>query len=163
MKEEKNDGKRTVLNVNINVEAIANAARNVDHIDNLALEINTVNPRKITLEQEIYTLKSVPWNDKLKGKKKDEAPRVVGIRSMVVDSLSTTAKQDHITINGILDVPKNGHKVVKLEECLFETEDDARAVAQVLTTIELEKVTAIRDEADEAIIAITKQIEDDRF
>lgn len=154
---------KTVLNVSVNVEAIANAARNADNLDNLALEIETVNPKKITLEQELFTLKSVPWNDKLKGKKKDNAPRVVGIKSIVVDSLSTTAKADHITINGTLDVPKSGHRVVKLEECLFSTEDDARAVARVLTEIELEKVVTIRDEAQEAIDSIEKQLEDDRF
>jgi hypothetical protein len=157
------DGKRDVLNITVNVEAIANAARNAANLDDLALEINTVNPRKITLEQEIYTLKSVPANDNAKGKKKEFGPRVVGIKSIVVTSLSTTVKEDHITINGTLDVPKSGHRVVKLEECLFETEDDARAVARILTEIELEKATTIRDDAQEAVDMIKKQLESDTF
>lgn len=156
--------KRDVLNITVNLEAISNAARNADKLEDLALEIDTINPRKITLEQEIFTLKSVPANDKKsKGKKKDYTPMVVGIKSIVVESLSTTVKENHITINGVLDVPKSGHRVVKLEECLFESEDNAREVARVLTEIELEKATTIRDEAQEAVDFIQKQLADDRY
>lgn len=157
--------KRDVLNVSVevNVEAIANAARNASNLDELALEISTLNPKSITLEQEIYTLKAVPVNDKVKGKKKEFAPKVVGIRSIVVDSLTTMAKSDCITINGTIDVPKKGNRVVKLEECLFESEEDAKAVARVLTEIELEKAQTLADEATAAVNFIKKQLEDDRF
>lgn len=161
-KEEKKD----VLNITVNVEAISNAARNADNLEDLALEIDTVNPRKITLEQELFTLKSVPANDnakKAKGKKKEFVPMVVGIKSLVVDSITNTVKEGHITINGILDIPKSGHRVVKLEECLFETEDDARTVARVLTEIELEKATSIVNEAQEAVDFIRRQLDSDRY
>jgi len=161
MKDEKE--KRDVINVTVNVESIANAARNAENLDDLALEIETLNPRKITLEQDIYTLKSVPANDKLKGKKRDFAPRVVGIRSIEVDTISNKVKPDHITINGTLDIPKTGRKVVKLEECIFATETEARAVARVITEIELEKAISIQDEVNESVNMIKKQLEDDRF
>ena len=154
---------KDVLNITINLDGIASAARNADTLDDLALEIDTVNPRKITLEQDLFTLKAAPVNDKLKGKAKEFAPQVVGIKSMQVESLSTTVKADHITINGILDIPKTGRRVVKLEECLFGSEQEARAVARILTEIELEKADKIRVEAEDAVAFIKKQLEDDRF
>lgn len=158
-----NEKNKTTLNVNINVEAIGQAARNASSLDDAVLEIETLSPKKITLEQEIYTLKSVPVNDRVKGKKKEFAPKVVGIRSIVVDSLTTMAKSDCITINGTIDVPKKGNRVVKLEECLFESMEDAKAVARVLTEVELEKAQNLADEATAAVNFIKKQLEDDRF
>jgi hypothetical protein len=166
MDKEGRESKKDVLNVTVNVEAIASAVRNADNLDDLALEIETVNPKKITLEQEIYTLKSQPANDKKEKKGKKllfASPRVVGVRSIIVNSLTTEAKEGHITINGTLDVPRSGRRVVKLEECLFVTEEDARAVARVVTEVELERAQSIRDEAQEAVDFIKKQIEDDRF
>jgi len=159
MSKEKNE----VINVTINVKEIANAARNATNLDDLALEIETLNPRDIKLEQDIYTLKSKPWDDKAKGKKKEFAPKVVGIKSFMVDSLTTKAKEGYVTINGVIDVPKEGRRVVKLEECLFATEDNARAVARVLTEIELERAQEMADEANRAVDAIKTQLANDRF
>ena len=159
MKEEK----KTLVNVTINVEAVASAARNSDSLEETALEVETINPMKLTLEQNIYALKTVPINDKVKGKRKEFAPKTVGIKTIFVTGLASSLKEGCITINGSLDVPKAGHRVVKLEECLFDSEDNARAVARVIAEVELERATAIFDEAEETVNFIKKQIEDDRF
>jgi len=159
----KENSKKELLNLTITVEEIAQAARNATSLEDAVFEIETLNPRKIVLEQEIFTLKTTPVNDRVKGKKKEFAPKVVGVVSLVVESLSTVGKSDSVTINGTLDVPKKGNRVVKLDECLFSSMDDAKAVARVLTEIELEKAQSIADEAMEAVNFIKKQLEDDRF
>lgn len=155
--------KKDVLNVNLNIEAIAASRRNADSLEGLALEIPTVNPMKITLKQDIYTLKAVPVNDRVKGKKKDFSPKVVGIKSITVSSLAIGVKENCITINGVIDVPETGNRVVKLEECLFDSEADARAVAKVITEVELEKAKEMADEANEAVNYLKEQLESDRF
>lgn len=157
------DPKDETLKVSINIKAVATAARNASSLEDAALEIDTLNPKKLTLDMEIYTLKAVPVNDKVKGKKKEFAPKVVGIKSMTVNSLSNTGKEGHITINGLLDVPKSGNRIVKLDECLFDDIDNAKAVAKVLTEIELEKASDMLSEAQEAVNFIQKQLEDERF
>ena len=155
--------KERILNVNLHIDAIAAARRNASSIEETALEVPTVDPKKICLDDNIYTLKAVPVNDKIKGKKKEFAPKVIAIKSFIVNSLSNTVKEGCITINGTLDVPKTGNRVVKLEECLFESEDDARAVAEVLTQVELEKATEMLDEATEAVNFLKKIIDEERY
>jgi len=163
MKEEKS--KKEVINVNINVESIMSAARNSDDLETAVLEIETVNPRKITLEQDLYMLKAVPVNDnqKLGKKTKEFVPKMVGIKSFTVNSLATGLKEGYITINGTIDIPKSGNRTVKLEECLFASESEARTVARVLTEVELEKVTEAEEALTKAKNTILKQLEDDRF
>jgi hypothetical protein len=149
----------------VNIKAIAGAARNADNLDELALELETVNPMKLHLRKELFMLKSVPVNDsKGKGnKKKDFSPRCVGIKSIVISSLCDTVKAGYVTINSSIDIPESGHRVLKLDEAIFDSEEDARAVGICLTEIELEKAKAMRDEAQEAVDFIENQLKKDRI
>ncbi len=165
-----NKSGRDIITVSISKEtlhALAQAARNSVSLDEAALEIETVNPAKITLDSSLYMLKSKPANDKISKKEMKKAtnynPKVVGIVSVIVDTLSNKSKPGCITINGSIDVPKTGRRIVKLDECIFSDEVDAREVARVLTEIELERATEMMDEATEAVNFIRKQLEDDRF
>jgi hypothetical protein len=164
MKEEREDGVEFKKS-SVNIKAISSAARNADNLDDLALELDTINPMKLHLRKELFMLKSVLVNDKDrgKGKKRDFSPRCIGIKGMIVTSLCDTVKPGYVTINSSVDIPESGHRVLKLEECLFDNEEDARAVGIVLTEIELEKAIAMRDEAQAAVDFIENQLKKDRI
>lgn len=154
---------KQVLEVHVNIDAVASASRNNSgDLSELALELDTVNPRELTLDQEIFTLKVVPVNDKVKGKKLEFAPKTVGIRALTVNSLANV-KEGMVTINGTIDVVKEGRRVLKLEQCLFDNMNTAMEVAKVICQVELEKAEKIRAEATEAVNFLKKQIEDNRF
>lgn len=154
---------KELIGVHVNVEAVYAAARNSDKVDNIALEIETINPLKINLEQSIYTLKSVPANDKAKGKLKEFSPKVVGIICTEVESLKNNKSEGVVTINGTIDIPRSGRKTVTLEECVFDNEQDAKAVARVVTEVELERAQELVDDFQSGIDFLKKQVENDRF
>lgn len=152
-----------LLNLELNVESIANAARNCKDLDELALEIHTVSPKNLTLEKELFLLKAVPVNDRVKGKKKEFAPKTIGITSTVVETLSSIKGSDTIIINGTIELPKKGGKVLKLNECVFDDYEYAKAVAKTLAEVELEKAQDILNDMTETVNSLRKQIDDDRF
>ena len=156
--------KESFLNVDItiNVDAVRAAANNSKRVRDVALEIPGVNPRDLSIEDQIFGLTLLPVNDTAK-KSDPETACYVAIQPIVVDTLSNKAKPGFITVNGTVDIAKEAGRVMKIEDCFFVNQSDARAVCRVITEVELERsLDRIETEKKNADF-LQKQLTDDRF
>jgi len=153
---------KEVLNISVNLDAIRQAALNVDEMDNLMIELDAVDVRSLKLDDQIFGFTSNPVNDQTKV----ETPstlRYIAIKPIVVSGLNNTVKPGFITINGDIDIPKTEKKATNLANTFVCSEGEAKAIAQLLTKIEYDKACAIAKEAEEVKVFLKKQSEDNRF
>ena len=156
------DKPKVSLEVNINIPAVEAAARNAGSIKDVALEIPVVDPRKLTIDSQIFGFSVRPVNDEVK-KLKPSTLRYVAIKPVLVNNLSSTIKEGFITVNGDVDIPRESGRVIGIEQAFLQDEEDAKAVAEVLTLSELERAEAMVEEASLARDFLKKQYEDRRY
>ena len=151
------------IKIKINVQAVRNAAKNAETLDKVSLmEIEVINPNKLTLGNEIFGLTANPLNDKIKIVKPSTL-RYVAIRRININNLSNTITPDHVTVNSDTDIPTKSGEVLRLNQIFLEFEDDARQIARILTENELVKVEDSIEERIKAKKFYTEQLTEDRF
>jgi hypothetical protein len=150
------------INVTVNVDAIRAAASNAAKVQEIALEVPVVDPKDLSIDDQIFGLELLPVNDKAKKNNPDTA-MYTAIKPIVVDTLSGRAKPGFITVNGTIDIPKEGGRVNKVEDCFFTKQEDARAVCRIITEVELDRSLERLENEQKNADFLKKQLEDDRF
>lgn len=157
----KNKDRVIDVNITINADAIRAAASNAAKVQEIALEVPVVDPKDLSIDDQIFGLELLPVNDK--AKKGPETAMYTAIKPIVVDVLSGRNKPGFITVNGTIDIPKEGGRINTIENCFFTKECDARAVCRIVTEVELDRsLERIENEQKNADF-LKKQLEDDRF
>ena len=146
----------------INIAAIKSAAQNCDNLDKIALELDVVNPKTLTLDDQIYGFESLPVNDKIKIPTPSTL-RYIAIRKINVESLDKNITPGHITVNGTIDMPLETGKVVSINEAFIQGEEPARQIAKALTEHELQRAIDIEIDAKKAKVFLQTQVDEDRF
>lgn len=150
------------VNVSVNIDAIRAAASNAAKVREVALEVPVVDPKDLSIEDQIFGITLLPIKDD--AKKADPNTSVYpAVQAILVDTLSGRAKPGFITVNGTIDIAKDAGRVNKLEECYFVNQLDAKAVCRVITEVELDR-SMERIAIEEANAKfLQKQLTDDRF
>lgn len=158
----KKEEKTINIDITISKEAIKNAANNAKRIMDIALEIPVVDPRDLSIDEQIFGIELKPTDDKVTKVTPDTSVHVA-VLPIIVDTLSGRAKPGYITVNGTIDIPKESGKVIKLEDCYFANQADAKEVCRAITEVELDR--ALDREKTEHLNAefLRKQLTDDRF
>jgi len=147
--------------LNINPDVIRAAASNVLRVQDMALEIPVVDPRDLSVDDQIFGVELHPI--------KKDAPvgpssaLHVAIKPIVVEVLSGRSKPNYITVNGTIDIPREPGKVVKLTDCYFVSQMDARAVCRVITEVELERSLERSKLEEENQTFYKNQVTNDRY
>lgn len=150
------------VDVKINLDAVHAAASNAARVRDVALEVPVVDPKDLSIEDQIFGLTLLPVNDNAKKSNPDTAV-YPAVQAILVDTLSGRAKPGFITVNGTIDIAKEAGRVNKLEECFFVNQADAKAVCRIITEVELDRLLErIKIEQDNADF-LQKQLTDDRF
>ena len=142
------DKREVEVLVNFSVEAIRSAAKNASDINEVILDVACVNPKKLHIDSVIYGLKVVPVDDGIKSPKPSTLC-TVGVIKTNVESLSGSINTGMVTVNGIIDIPKEIGRTNLLKDIYFETNEEARQVALVFLEEEYNK-------AEEAVVATEK-------
>lgn len=158
-------GDRAVLVTALNEDVLRSALTNAAKIFDAALEIPVVDPKDLSIDDNIYGIVVGPVNDVLKDGKKlpPSAGVYAAMQPIIVESLTKKAKPGFITVNNTVDIPLESGRLVKPQEAFFANEEDARMVCRVITDIELER--SLEREAIEKEIQkfLNKQRTDDRY
>jgi len=157
----KDNQKVVNLDLTINVDAIRAAASNAQNVQDMALEIPVVDPKDLTIDDQIFGITLLPVNDS--DKKKPSSTMYTAVKPIIVDTLSGRAKPGHITVNGTIDIPKESGKIVKLEDCYFANQANAKAVCRVVTEVELDRALERVETEQRNADFLKKQLDDDRF
>ena len=112
------------------VDSVRAAAKNAATLEEVVLDIPTLDPRQLRIDDKIYGLKIVPVMDSVKSPTPSTA-RTVGVVDYNVDTLSGIVRQGMMTINTHLDIPKDVSQTNGIEDVYFEDKESARAVALV--------------------------------
>jgi hypothetical protein len=150
------------VNVTVNVDAIRAAASNAAKVKDVALEVPVIDPRDLSCDDQIFGIVLKPVNDNAKKSNPDTAVYCAVVPT-IVETLSTRAKQGFITVNGTIDIAREGGKVNRLEECFFSNQADAKAVCRVITEVELERALEAIQEKQKDADFLQQQLNDDRF
>ena len=150
------------INVSLNIEAVHSAAMNASDLKNVAFEVPCVNPRELTIDSKVYGFKIVPVDDQVKQLGDDDA-RCIAVQSTVVDSLDKNQREGYITVNGRIDIPMTHGKMVQLEEVFLAKQEDAHAIAEVLTEVELQKAMDIVEKKQKVVDFLKEQLENKRW
>lgn len=145
----------------IDLKTIRAAASNASKVQEIALEIPVVDPKDLSIDDQIFGVVLNTVDDK--EKRTPDSAMYPAILPILVDTLSGRAKPGFITVNGTIDIPKEQGRVSKLEECYFTEQEEARAVCRIVTEVELER--SIKKEQEQAKITefLQNQINKDRF
>ena len=118
------------VTLNIAVDGVRAAAKNAATLEEVVLDLPTVDPKKLSIDDKIYGLKIVPVKDSVKNPTPSTA-RTVGVYDINVDTLSGVVHPGMVTINTHLDIPKEVAHTNGIEQVFFEEKEAARAVALV--------------------------------
>lgn len=150
------------FNSKINIEAIRSAALNSKELKQIAFEVKTIDPLKLKMEDTIYSFVLKSINDSA-DKNETSTAQCIAIRKTVVDTLSNRVKPEHITVNGDIDIPKRTVRLTTLENVYMSNQDDARAIAEVVTKVELDRIGDLIKVKEKEQAFLKKQIEDNRY
>lgn len=150
------------IGVTISRDAVKNAANNAKRIMDIALEIPVVDPRDLSVDEQIFGIELKPTDDKVTKVTPDTSVHVA-VLPIIVDTLSGRAKPGYITVNGTIDIPRESGKVIKLEDCYFANQADAREVCRAITEVELDRSIDRETREHKNGEFLKKQLADDRF
>jgi hypothetical protein len=118
------------VTLSIAVDGVKAAARNAQTLQDVVLDLPTVDPKKLSIDDKIYGLKIVPVKDSAKSSTPSTV-YTVGVVDINVESLSGIVHPGMVTINTHIDIPKEVAHTHSIEEVYFEDKEAARAVALV--------------------------------
>lgn len=118
------------VSLSIAVDGVKSAARNAATLEEVVLDLPTVDPKKLSIDDKIYGLKIVPVLDSAK-RSTPSTVHTVGVVDINVDTLSGVVHPGMVTINTHIDIPKEVGHTHSIEEVYFEDKEAARAVALV--------------------------------
>jgi hypothetical protein len=119
--------------IELNIEAIRAAAGNSKKLQDIVIEAPTVDPKDLSCDDQIFGIVLNPVNDKLKGKVTPDTTCYPAVQAVLIDTLSTRAKPGFLTVNGTIDLPKEGGgKLTKLENSYFASNEDAKSVCRTI-------------------------------
>jgi hypothetical protein len=133
-KEEK-DG--IIIDVKVNIDAIRAAAKNAAKVQDVALEVPVVNPRDLSVDDEVFGIILQPIL--ATEKKNPDTTLYTAVRPIIVDTLSGRVKPGFIVVNGTIDIPRETGKITTIENCYFSDKNYAKAVCRAITEVQLER------------------------
>jgi hypothetical protein len=145
------------VRITINVEAVHAAVQNSNDLTNVAFEVPVVNPRELHYGSKIWGFRIVPIDDQIKKLQNSDA-RCVAIKSILVNSIAGDLKEGYLTINGTIDIPMAPGRMVKLEEVFLAKEEEALAIAKVVTEVELDKALEVVKKKQEIADFLKEQL-----
>ena len=153
------------LEVKVNIEAVKSALRNSEKIEEAALEVPAVNPTKLTLRSRIYGIEFNPISPekKIKHLTLPTLGSYPAIREIIVDSLAADVKEGYITVNGNIDIPEEGNRLINIKDAYFTTEEDAREVCKAIAMINLDRVREIKKLVEKEEVTLQEQLDADAF
>jgi hypothetical protein len=154
----KGKNEKTVLEFSIT--AVKAAATNAAKIQDIALEVPTVDARDLSIDEQIFGIELLPIKKEKNG---PDNAKYVAVKPVVIEVLSGRNKPGFITVNGTIDMPKEAGRVVKLEDSFFADLDTAKAVCRVITEVELERALEREKEEHANVDFYLKQQTDDRY
>ena len=148
----------------INIEAIRAAAGNAKRLQDIVIEAPTVDPKDLSCDDQIFGIVLNPVNDKLKGKVTPDTTCYPAVQAVLIDTLSTRAKPGFLTVNGTIDLPKEGGgRLNKLENAYFANNDDAKSVCRTIAEVQHDRSLAIQAEEKQNSDFLAELIKNDRF
>jgi len=118
------------VSLTIAVDGVKAAAKNASSLQEVVLDLPTLDPKKLCIDDKIYGLKIVPVMDSVKNPTHSTAC-TVGVVDINIDSLCGTVHPGMVTVNTHLDIPKEVAHTNGIEQVYFEDKEAARAVAMV--------------------------------
>lgn len=153
--------RKVEVTLGFSVDGIRAAAKNASRLEEVALDVPCVNPKKLSIDDKIYGLKIVPIDDNVKS----PVPSTlcsVGVVEIHIESLSGVSKQGYIVVNGRIDIPKEMGHTNKIEDVYFEEKEAAREVGIIFLEEEYEKSTKNLEKAAEIRDFLKLQLEEAR-
>ena len=134
-----NKEKREVeVNLSIAVNSVRAAAKNAKTLQEVVLDLPTVDPRTLSIDDKIYGLRIIPVDDSVKSPT-PSTTCTIGVIDINVDTLSGIVHKGMVTVNTHIDIPKEVSHTNKIEDVYFEDKEAARAVAIVFLEEEMLK------------------------
>ena len=124
------DEKKVEMTLQFSVDGVRSAAKNAARLQEVQLDVPCVDPKKLSIDDKIYGLKVVPVKDTVKSPTPSTLCSV-GVIEINVDTLSGVVREGMVTVNGIIDIPKEIGRTNAIEDVYFEDKEAARAVAMV--------------------------------
>ena len=124
------DQEKVEVTLSVAVTGVRAAARNAATLEEVVLDLPSVDPKKLSIDDKIYGLKIVPVKDSAKSSVPSTV-HTVGVIDINVDTLSGVTHPGMVTINTHIDIPKEVAHTHGIEEVYFEDKEAARAVALV--------------------------------
>ena len=125
----KNEDK-TEVTLSITVDGVRAAAKNASTLQEVVLDLPTVDPKRLCIDDKIYGLKIVPVKDSVKNPTPSTV-YTVGVYDINIDSLCGTVHKGMVTVNTHIEIPKEVAHTNGIEQVFFEEKEAARAVALV--------------------------------
>lgn len=147
--------------IKVNVEAVKSALLNAKDVFGAEIRgVEVVDPRKLTIESRFYGIEVNPIPTEEDHKDLPLENNYVAIKEHVVNSIAIV-KDDTVTVNGNIDLPKNNSGVVKVRDLYFTNQEDAKEVCVAVTEVYLDRLmrmqTVIKKETDYLANQLEKQ------
>lgn len=155
---------RTEVTITVNREAIHASAVNARRLQDIALEVNAVSAKDLTIDSKIFGIETVPVDDSIKKQDiTDNTAMTLAVKPIIVDSLARNVSEGCITVNGLYDIPFSGSRVVKPGQLYVASEEVAREICEVVTEVEFTKAMDRVEEAQKIADFLKKQLADRRW
>ena len=158
------DKKQFFVSANANTQIrdiVKSAASNVPSIKNLAVIIETVDPKNLHIDDIIYTIVGTPADD---DDKSPNAAQMVATKAIVVETLAGNVKADCITVNGTFDIRKDNAGIpTNVFKLFLPSKEAAVDVCKVLTEIEYDRAVDIADRAAKTAKLLQEHADSNNF
>jgi len=148
------------------VQALHAAMKNAERPHEAMIEVTpVVDPRELRLDDKIFgvQLNPITYKDGTKVPKEPHTVKYPSINAITVNSLQKGIKDDHITINGSIDMPIATGKTTTLDQVFLASEDQARTLAKIVMEVQLEKIEELEERIAQEKEFLLKQVENNRY
>lgn len=158
------ENEKLKFKASFNIEVVEAAARQntADNYEETIFGMPIVGMDDVRPNGKIWGIKSMPINDKVKSKKPSTL-RYYAVHPVKVTSFATDVKAGFCVVNGTVDIPDTAAGFKGLSGCYLASQEDAKAVCEVLSRLELERAQDYVEEAGKAVIFLEDQIKNDRY
>ena len=145
---------------NFDIAVIKAAIANCEVLDQIALEVRGVDPKTLSLDDEIWGIETGPIKDRIVDLKGPTTLRYVALRTVIVETLGKSKDKKDIIINGEITMPISDKKVVNLDQIFLKKENDARQLFAMLTEHQLAKALLGEEDFIKLVGFLKKQHKD---
>lgn len=159
------DENKVNFKVTIDMDSIQSAMRNAPSVQEAILDVPIIDPKKLCIDDEIFGVKLAPitYENGIIPPKEPNAIMYPSINAVKVHSLTKSAVENHITVNGSIDMPTATGRTAKIGDTYLQTEDQARLLSKIMVEVQLEKLEEQETRLAHEKQFLLKQKADNRF